>query len=122
MKSDYTVNLDKLEAKLASLTDGDVNITGLLNKGIDNLLRLDFVYANAEIELKRNIIGSVYPEKMHIRNNSLRTGKVNELVKYIYLINSDIEGNKKGQNRSKSTLSCQVGMTGFEPATPSTPC
>ena len=46
----------------------------------------------------------------------MTAGRVNEVVKYIYMIDNDLDGNKKGQSGVDSTLSCQVGVAGFEPA------
>jgi len=88
-----------------------INIKSLLDKGIDNLLGLDHIYETADIDKKREVISSMFPEKLHFENSSLRTGRVNEAVKYIYMINSNLGENKKGQNGFDPTLSCQVGMT-----------
>ena len=118
MKSDYNSKLERLEARLSATTDDSTDIQGLLTKGIDNLLKLDKTYEKADMEKKREIISSMYPEKMHFENNQLRTGRVNEAVRFIYMIDSKLGGNKKGQTRSLSDLSSQVGKTGFEPATP----
>lgn len=54
---------------------------------------------------------------MHFENNLLRTGRVNEAVRYIYMISNELDKNKKGQNGIATILSSQVGETGFEPAT-----
>ena len=59
----------------------------------------------------------MFPEKLHFENSSLRTGRVNEAVKFIYMIDSNLGGNKKGQAKNKSALSCKVGVAGFEPTT-----
>ena len=53
---------------------------------------------------------------MHFEKSSLRTGRVNEAVRYIYMIDSALGENKNRTNENKSHLSCDVGMTGFEPA------
>lgn len=42
----------------------------------------------------------------------------NEVIHSIYLINKELEGNKKGQTRNKSDLSCQVGVAGLAVADP----
>ncbi|PLK42795.1 hypothetical protein C0V77_19900 [Emticicia sp. TH156] len=114
MKSDYSSKVEKLEAKLRGLSDNNMNIKNLLDKGIDNLLKLDYIYETADIDKKRQVISSMFPEKLHFENNSLRTGRINEAVSLIYLIDSDLGGNKKGQIKNKFDLSCKVGMTGFE--------
>ncbi|GAA4930359.1 recombinase family protein [Mucilaginibacter defluvii] len=122
MKSDYTAALEKLEVKLNAQKDDQINIADLLNQGIDKLLKIDCAYETGTIEEKRQIIGSMFPEKFNFEKNSLRTGRVNEAARLIYQINNELSGNKKGQNGNKSILSCQVGMRGFEPPTSSTPC
>ncbi len=119
MKSDYSGKVEKLQAKLDGLSHNDINLKALLDKGIGNLLKLDHIYETADVDKKREVISSIFPEKLHFENSSLRTGRVNEAVKYIYMIDSDLDQNKKGQTRNKSGLSCEVGMTGFEPATSS---
>ncbi len=121
MKTDYSGKVEKLEAKLSGLSHSDVNIKDLLDKGIDILLKLDYIYETADIDKKREVISSMFPGKLHYENSSLRTGRINEAVKYIYTIDSNLGGNKKGQNRNKSVLSPVVGMTRFELATPRPP-
>jgi hypothetical protein len=56
----------------------------------------------------------MFPEKLHFENSSLRTDRINEAVKFIYMIDSNLGGNKKGQNRNKSVLSSVVGAARFE--------
>ena len=92
-----------------------MDIKGLLDKGIGQLLQLDTIYKNADIEKKREVISSMFPEKLHFENNVLRTGRINEAVKLIYLLDKGSSGNKKGQNGNYSILSSQVGLPGFEP-------
>jgi site-specific DNA recombinase len=123
MKSDYRMKIERLEAKLSGLTHNysDLNVEDLIDKGINALLQLDHIYEVAEMDKKRDIISSMFPEKLHFENNSLRTGRVNEAVKHIYMANKALALNKKGQSRIKSTLSCEVGMTRFELATPRPP-
>ncbi len=84
MKSDYSSKVEKLEAKLSGCNNDNVNIKSLLDKGIDNLLGLDYIYETADIDKKCEVISSMFPEKLHFENSSLRTGRVNEAVKYIY--------------------------------------
>ena len=122
MKSDYSAKIEKLEAKLTASAHDKLDIKGLLEKGLNNLLKIDYTYENADVDKKRDIISSMFPEKMRFENNSLRTGRINEVVKYIYMAESDLGGNKKGQNGVDSILSCQVGMRRFELPTSSTPC
>ncbi|WP_259015098.1 hypothetical protein [Emticicia fluvialis] len=84
MKSDYSSKVEKLEAKLNGLSDNNMNIKDLLDKGIDNLLKLDYIYETADIDKKRQVISSMFPEKLHFENNTLRTDRINEAVSLLF--------------------------------------
>ena len=118
MKSEYTTKLEKLEAKLSATENDNVSIDGLLDKGVKNLLVLDTIYQDGGIEKKREVISSMYPEKMTFDGFVLRTPRINEAVRFIYMINSELGQNKNRTNLKNSNLSCQVGAAGFEPAAP----
>ena len=117
MKSEYSIKLEKLQTKLNASSGERSNICELMKKGINTVAKLDNLYKHAEIDVKRQLIGSMFPEKMHFENNSLRTGRVNEFVQYIYMLNKNLQQNRKGQNRKNSILSSEVGVAGFEPTT-----
>jgi hypothetical protein len=115
MKSEFSNKLEKLEAKLSTSETKNLSIDKLLSKGVDNLLKLDTIYEMGNIEKKREVISSMYPEKLTFDGFVLRTFRINEAVRYIYMINSEIGGNKKRTNEKKSHLSCQVGVAGKNP-------
>ena len=117
MKSMNAVKIDKLNSQLAKLNSEKIDIEQLLQLGIENLLKLDYAYEIADIDKKREIIAAVCPDKLEIENGSLRTVRVNEVVRVIWQKDNELQGNKKGQNRNKSDLSSQVGVAGFEPTT-----
>ena len=118
MKTEYTSKLEKLEAKLSASEDDNVRIDHLLDKGVMNLLKLSGIYHDGGIEKKREVIGSMYPEKMTFDGTLLRTTRVNEAVRFIYMIDSELGQNKNRTNLKNSNLSCKVGVAGFEPAAP----
>ena len=117
MKADYSSKLEKLEAKLRGCDHEQVSIKHLLDKGLDNLLKLDYIYESGDVEKKREIISSMYPEKLTFDGFVLRTTRINEAVRLIYSLNTDFGQNENRTNGENSSLSCEVGMTGFEPAT-----
>ena len=116
MKTEYSNKLEKLEAKLSSNKHDKVDFNDLLNKGVNNLLKLDYIYETGDSEKKREIIGSMYPEKMTFDGFSLRTNRVNEAARLIYSMDAGSIENKNRTKENNSSLSCEVGMTGFEPA------
>jgi site-specific DNA recombinase len=84
---------------------------------MDNLLNWATIYETRGIEKKREVISSMYPEKMTFDGFVLRTTRINEAVRFIYMINSQLGQNKNRTNGKNSNLSCQVGVRGFEPPT-----
>ena len=122
IKSDYEEKISRLEAKISAIANDIENIEPLLNKGLENLLKLDKVYENGNSEEQRKVISSMYPEKLTFDGCALRTSRINEAVQLIYSLDKGSGENKNRTNGENSNLSCQVGWTGFEPATPCTPC
>ena len=117
MKSDYASKLEKLEAKFGTENNEPAEIKDLLNNGIKTLLSFYYIYENGDIEKKREIISSIYPEKITFNRFALRTNLINEMFQPIYSLDKDLSKNKNGTNRNNSSLPCQVGVAGFEPTT-----
>jgi site-specific DNA recombinase len=121
MKTEYSTKLDKLEVKLSASNHNKVDISSLLSKGVNNLLKLDYIYEIADIEMKREVISSMYPEKLTFDGFSLRTPRINEAIQLIYSMEKDLIENKNRTSGNNSSLSCEVGTTRFELATPRPP-
>jgi len=66
-----------------------------IDRGIDNLLQLDTVYEKGDIEKKREVISSMYPEKLTFDGFSLRTTRINEAVRLIYTLGVGLREIKK---------------------------
>ena len=118
MKAECEERLNRLQVKLTALTDQPGNFEAIIKKGLDNLFHLSEIYETGSIMEKRQVIGSVYPEKLTFDGDQLRTTRINEAVRLIYTLDKELAENEKGQNGNKTILSSQVGKTGFEPATP----
>lgn len=109
--------INRLEAKLGNITTNPlvkVNLDELLNKVIDSFSRLDELYRNADVRKQRKMVSSIYPGKLHFDGLQYRTLYTNVITDAIFLINSTLEGNKKGKNSDYSNLSLQVARRGIE--------
>ncbi|WP_441575223.1 hypothetical protein [Chitinophaga sp. RAB17] len=53
-----------MENRLSEVPQKTYNIDGILEKGMENIAQLDTLYDNGDIEKKRKIIGSIFPEKL----------------------------------------------------------
>lgn len=95
IKSESEERINRLEAKLAvSITDTP-NIEPLLEKAIAKISQLDVLYKNGSIVQKRNIISSMFPEKLTFDGFQYRTTRVNEAISLICLIDSKMKSKKK---------------------------
>ena len=118
IKSDYEKKITGLESKLIELSKQSSNIEPLLNKAISKLSSLDELYEKADNKEKREIIGSIYPEKLVFDGFHYRTARLNEAVELIYKLGNGFSENENGQTESNFDLSTLVPKTGFEPAQP----
>jgi site-specific DNA recombinase len=114
IKSDYGTTLTKLKARFSGLNSDQDDIEKLLNQGIKNLYRLNSIYQNSKFVECRDLIGSIYPENLIYDGIGFRTTRINEAVQLMYLINRELDANKKETNQNISVLSLMVGDEGFE--------
>lgn len=120
-KKECNTELRKLEEKLNELPSKNQNLKtleGLLDIVVEKYANIDERYGKAEIEEKRSIIGSMYPENICFDGTEHRTARLSEPLGVILLINSQLEGIKNGKGSLKLNLSHQVARRGIEPLFP----
>ena len=71
------------------------------------MISLDKLYLEGSIQKKRQIIGSIFPEKLSFDEIESRTGRINEVVNLIYMLNMGFSEIKSRQN-----------LAGFRPCDP----
>jgi site-specific DNA recombinase len=116
LKSECTVKINELEAKLSMPSEKINNINELLKSAINNLCRLDSLYENGTIRERRKIICSIYPEKLVFDGFHYRTARLNEAVRLIYTMDNGFNEIKNRQDGDILCLSGEVASTGIEPA------
>ena len=117
IKTEYENKITRLESSLIELSKENQNIEPLLDKVLETLSRLDHLYEKADNHKKREIIGSIYPEKLVFDGFHYRTARINEAVSLIYSLDKGFSENKNGQTDENFDLSTQVNRIGFEPMT-----
>lgn len=103
----------RCEAELRELNNQDreeMDIEGLAALSVENLQKLPEFYANADSDIKRAIIGSIYPEKWVFDGESHRTPEPNEAALLIYHINKRLRHKKTGENSFKESHSGLVHL------------
>lgn len=119
MKSKCEEKIVRLEAELKELksqTGGKNDLDEIVDEALKRLKKLPELYSNGDIEDKRYIIGSIFPEKWTIIENKGRTGKVNQAALLIYQINNTLWHKKTGVRTKIRTNSGLVPRAGIEPA------
>lgn len=119
VKEECRKGIEILENELTTSLDNNkkINIKQSLDKALNSLYNLQSIYKDGDIETKRYVIGSIYPEKLIFDGNQYRTHRINVVAKCISLINNDLQHKKNRTNESFSHLSGLVAKTGVEPVT-----
>jgi len=112
IKSDYELRISNLESKLIAATADCTNIEPMLNKALSTLCNIDKLYEESDNKTKRDIIGSIYPEKLTFDGFNFRTARLNEAVRLIYSLDEGFSKNKNGQTNKKIGLSKEVKRVG----------
>lgn len=108
IKSESESKIAYLEDKALNLNRGTTSIATLLDKALYSLTRLDKLYEEADTKRKREIISSMYPEKLVFDGINYRTTRLNEAVELIYKLGEGFSENKEGQISKKTDLSLLV--------------
>jgi site-specific DNA recombinase len=80
--------------------------------GIPLLSNLSGLYMKASMEIKQKLLGSIFPAKLHFREDSYRTTPLNPALALILQKNKVLENEKTGQILFEESLSGDVPMRG----------
>ena len=76
---------------------------------------IDRIYDRADLTGKKQILSSIFPEDLIFNGKKCRTPRINEVLRFILLIDSDKHKTKSGQISEYLDLSAQVELRGVEP-------
>ncbi|MDM1379900.1 recombinase family protein [Myroides marinus] len=118
IKKECKIEIEKLEKQLIE-EEGNkkIDIKSMLDRALDKVVNLGVLYAEGGIQTKREIIGSIFPEKLEFDGKIYRTTRINTLVKCIFQINNELAENKNRIYENFLDISCVVAKTGVEPVT-----
>ncbi len=94
------------------------DVLSIYKNGLKKLESFDKHFTNSDIDNKRQLLGSIFPEKFQFENNEVRTEDINPLLLKIASVNKRLKGNKKKDKSKKDDLSRSVLKTGLEPVRP----
>lgn len=115
VKTECQNKINVLEAKLTNHNPETKDLISRVKTAITTLCKLDLIYDNGTSEERRQIISSIYPEKMSFDGKAFRTTRLNSIVQLIYRLD---KGSSEIKNRTRSKklyLSGKEVPSGFEP-------
>ena len=90
----------------------------MYKNGLKGLESIENQYIKSDLDNKRRLIGSIFPEKNQFENKKVRTADVNPILHKIAHFNRVNRENKKRDKSKKEDLSRSVLEAGLEPARP----
>jgi site-specific DNA recombinase len=117
IKARYEMQNRQLERKQQELAAMDDNLKGYISHGVTLLKNLPEYYQRAALTAKRQIIGSIFPEKLIFEENTYRTTRRNEVVDLICRTAKGLKENKKREAPLSEGLPSLVAKGGIEPPT-----
>ncbi len=118
IKTESNRKIDEMEKRLSALGSApEKDMETIIDKAVHSLCNLDKLYENEDMEVKRKIIGSIYPENLVISETGYRTARLNKAIELMYLINNNLKRRKKEKDARFERLSRYVVPPGIEPGT-----
>ena len=117
IKARYEPQIRELETKLSQNDEANTELEKYLSFGRYFFQNLDRLYADGDLTVKQQIIGSIFPEKIIFENMRPRTARVNSLVRLLCSPVADSSGSKKEKTRKNAGLSTEAPPSGLEPET-----
>ncbi len=117
MSKNIKDNINKLTDEYNLHISTEENLEKHLKYGISLLSHLQYYYSNAPIEIKHQIIGSIFPEKLEFDGKTYRTLKENIFISLFCSDSINYKAITKEKAIISDGLSCLAPPSGLEPET-----
>ena len=107
--------IEKLEQRLNDLAVVGTEIKDLVASALKKVANIDRRYENGDIEEKRVILSSMFPDFLEFDGTRHRTPRINSAITLMYQNTSKLKDKKSGTSLSFLDLSQEVVPPGFEP-------
>ncbi len=113
-----TSELNELRIEKSKYGDSKKGLNKYLTFGLSLLMNMDTTYKNAPIDVKVQLLGSYFTDKLIFENKNFRTLPFSPIIELICRYNKDFKGLQKKTGEDFSINSCNVLEAGLEPARP----
>ena len=103
-------NIEKLEQRLNDLAIVGTEIKDLVASALKKVANIDRRYENGDIEEKRMIVSSMFPEFLEFDGTRHRTQRLNSAITLMYQNTSKLQDKKNGTSLSFLDLSQEVNL------------
>jgi DNA invertase Pin-like site-specific DNA recombinase len=107
--------IEKLERELAKLSESDSTINEQVEFCTEFFSNLTNYYQSADLILKRQIIGLIYPEKFVFKENAIQTKRTHAAIPLICRTGVSFDGDKNKMPSINGGHSNVVTPSGFKP-------
>jgi site-specific DNA recombinase len=121
LKGDLEARITALQLKIQESKDQKNGVKEQVNKALKFIPNLLERYRNSSVQEKKEIIGSIFPEKFTFQNNEVRTTFINHTIALILNSSKGFTKRKSGQKKYFTFLSALVENIGLEPITSTLP-
>ena len=101
---------------MIEISNSMASIDKKIIRNIELLANIKNTYLERDVEIKRRIISSMFPDKLVFEKNSVRTLFTNQLISLIINEGKPSSGSKKEKHTDFGVLSLEVESEGFEPS------
>lgn len=121
LKGKASEDLNQAHGEVMRLMAMDTNFMKYCGYGMTLLTHLDVYYAEGSLDVKRKLIGSIFPEKLVFESGSYRTMQVNPAVELMRQFQRDLRVKGARQIPLLEKMSGNVPRIGLEPTHLSAP-
>ncbi len=108
--------IEKLKLEMENLRLSDTAFEKYSRYGISLLTHMDIYFQMAPLDVKRKMLGSIFPGKLIYQDGKYRTEGMNPALSLILQKTSGLQNEKTGNAFISENVSGDVPMTGLEPA------
>jgi site-specific DNA recombinase len=117
IKLDCESQIRVLESQLGDIPKNAVTGEDVINVAITALSQIELLYQTDNMELKRMVVGSLFPEKLWFDGLEHRTTRLNDGARIMFQINKELRKKKRRASSDNSYLPTWVRPPGLEPGT-----
>jgi site-specific DNA recombinase len=117
MKNEIEETLQRLNVEHHKSHSEIMDLDKKLDQMVRTLSNLENIYKQGDVEVRRRLIGSIFPNKLVYEKKSVRTVEMNPAVELVFSNIKGSRGRKKEKHTDFGVLSHRVVPHGLEPWT-----